>query len=175
MLIATKKQRIWVLWRRCNLWSKTQSLNQQTFSQIILSTVWKFKNPKFSFSDGAHLFLLCSDSLPTHTYTRTHTDKVNHVSIKGHLFLPGLPGDEEEAVVGSIDPVGASLANHYSSPGVSAAATAAVVLQRKQVLIFSLQYAEIKICRKGWKRRSLTIRGTPVEPGFSARENKMWE
>lgn len=51
---------------------------------------------------------------------------------KGHLCLPGLPGDEEEAVIGSVDPVGPSLADHHSTSCVSAAAAASVILKEGQ-------------------------------------------
>ena len=69
--------------------------------------------------------------LSPHAHTPTHTESANQRSEKGHLCLPGLPGDEEEAVIGGIDPVGASLADHYATAGVSAAAVAAVMLQNK--------------------------------------------
>lgn len=52
--------------------------------------------------------------------------------VRGHLCLPGLPGDEEEAVVRSVNPVGASLADHHSTASVCAAAAAPVVLRRGQ-------------------------------------------
>lgn len=70
------------------------------------------------------------------------------MSLKGHLCLPGLPGNEEEAVIGSIDPVGASLANHYSSSGVSAAAAAAVVLQEKGFTKVLLRQTAMEMRRK---------------------------
>ena len=41
---------------------------------------------------------------------------------------PGLPGDEEEAVVGGIDPVGASLAHGDPASAIAAAAAAAAVV-----------------------------------------------
>lgn len=43
---------------------------------------------------------------------------------------PGLPCDKEEAVIGSVNPIGAPLANHHSSPGISTAAVAAVMHER---------------------------------------------
>lgn len=70
-------------------------------------------------------------SLAVSLHTHTYTQSANQRSEKGHLCLPGLPGDEEEAVIGGIDPVGASLADHYAAAGVSAAAVAAVMLQNK--------------------------------------------
>lgn len=64
----------------------------------------------------------------------THTQSANQRSEKGHLCLPGLPGDKEKAVIGGIDPVGASLADHHSAAGVSAAA--AVMLQEDIYISF---------------------------------------
>lgn len=104
------------------------------------------KNNSVSFLVTAQ-FLLCavawlsaSPALPswTHrrTYTHTHTQSANQRSERGHLCLPGLPGDEEEAVVGGIDPVGASLADHHSASGVSTAAAASVVLQKDSSMFF---------------------------------------
>lgn len=72
--------------------------------------------------------------LSLHTHTHTRTQSANQRSEKGHLCLPGLPGDKEEAVVRGIDPVGTSLADHYSAAGVSTAAVAAVMLQKKKYI-----------------------------------------
>ena len=69
-------------------------------------------------------------------HTHTYTQSANQRSEKGHLCLPGLPGDKEEAVIGGIDPVGASLADHHSAAGVSAAAAAAVMLQEDIYISF---------------------------------------
>lgn len=69
------------------------------------------------------------------THTCTHKQAANRRSEKGHLCLPGLPGDKEEAVIRSIDPVWASLANHHSTSGVSTAAVAAVMLQKVKLNI----------------------------------------
>lgn len=70
------------------------------------------------------------------THMHTHTQSANQRSEKGHLCLPGLPGDKEKAVIGGIDPVGASLADHHSAAGVSAAAAAAVMLQEDIYISF---------------------------------------
>lgn len=64
----------------------------------------------------------------SHAHTTAHS--ANQRSEKGHLCLPGLPGDKEEAVIRGIDPVGTSLADHYPATGVSTAAVAAVMLQK---------------------------------------------
>lgn len=58
------------------------------------------------------------------------TQSANQRSEKGHLCLPGLPGDKEKAVVGGVNPVGTSFADHDSAAGVSAAAVAAIVLHK---------------------------------------------
>lgn len=76
--------------------------------------------------------------LSLHTHTHTHTQSANQRSEKGHLCLPGLPGDKEEAVVRGIDPVGTSLADHYSAAGVSTAAVAAIMLQKKKIYTYNL-------------------------------------
>lgn len=85
---------------------------------------------------------VCSRSaslaFPSHAYIHTHTHtpahSANQRSEKGHLCLPGLPGDKEEAVIRGIDPVGASLADHYPATGVSTAAVAAVMLQENNYI-----------------------------------------
>lgn len=74
-----------------------------------------------------HSSTLFSASLAFPSHTRMQS--ANQRSEKCHLCLPGLPGDKEEAVIRGIDPVGASLADHHSTSGVSTAAAAAVMLQ----------------------------------------------
>lgn len=73
------------------------------------------------------LDLWCNNTV---IHASTNTQSANQSSEEGHLCLPGLPGDEEEAVIGGINPVGASLTDHHSAPGVPAAAAAAVMLQK---------------------------------------------
>lgn len=81
-------------------------------------------NSQSALTLSAHV--LASTAVASHSLTQS----ANQRSERGHLCLPGLPGDEEEAVVGGVDPVGASLADHDSATGASAAAVAAVVLQK---------------------------------------------
>lgn len=87
---------------------------------------------QFLLSAVAHFS--ASLAFSSHAYTHTRTQSANQRSEKGHLCLPGLPGDKEEAVVRGIDPVGTSLADHYSAAGVSTAAVAAIMLQKKQYI-----------------------------------------
>lgn len=83
--------------------------------------------PFLSQTISCHLLSLSCQHLPSDTHT--HTQQAYQNSRKGHLCLPGLPCDKEEAVIGSINPIRAPLANHHSSSGISTAAAAAVMLQ----------------------------------------------
>ena len=66
---------------------------------------------------------------------------------------PGLPGDEEEAVVGGIDPVGASLAHGDPSSAVAAAAAAAaaavVLLLEEEEPHVTRGSKQLMVCRAG--------------------------
>lgn len=55
----------------------------------------------------------------------------------GNFSLPGLPGDEEEAVVRGVDPVGAALSDHNASASASPAAAAPVVLSKTSSITVS--------------------------------------
>lgn len=129
---------------------------------------------QFLLSAVAHF----SASLAFSSHTYTHTQSANQRSEKGHLCLPGLPGDKEEAVVRGIDPVGTSLADHYSAAGVSTAAVAAVMLQKKtKKHIILLQQAVTQVYMISFffffhDNKTPTRRGPPVVPGFSAKKTK---
>lgn len=85
----------------------------------------------------------------------TSTQSAKRRSEKGHLCLPGLPGDEEKAVIGGIYPVGASLADHHTSPGVSSTAVAPVMLQKTK----SMKYDFITTCSHVGVKGFVPIKG----------------
>lgn len=87
------------------------------------------KNNSLSISVPDYFLSSAFAQLSASSFRHTHTQQAYQNSRKGHLCLPGLPCDKEEAVIGSINPIRAPLANHHSSSGISTAAAAAVMLQ----------------------------------------------
>lgn len=85
----------------------------------------------FSWRSG-HSHNQLTSLRPPVVASHSFTQSANLRSEKGHLCLPGLPGDEEEAVVGGVNPVGASFADHDSTTGVSATVAAIVLQKNKQ-------------------------------------------
>lgn len=135
------------------------------------------KNNSLSISVPAYFLSSAFAQLSASSFrhTHTHTQRAYQNSRKGHLCLPGLPCDKEEAVIGSVNPIGAPLANHHSSPGISTAAVAAVMLQNIHPNVTKSSRCS---CRQSVRQieNKPTMRGPPVVPGFSAKTNpQQWE
>lgn len=115
-----------------------------------------------------------STSLAFPSHTHTHTQSANRRFEKCHLCLPGLPGDEEEAVIGGVDPVGASLADHDATSGVSTAAAAAVMLQKGNYMFHLIRKRADAVVQYIFFKahKTPTMRGPPVVPALSAKKER---